>query len=206
MGRDDTAVGFYNVLTANGYTGRFNWGNNAAWATDFMDKDVVASGGDHDWVDTVDIAYHADHGNIGIFGFGVANDRCIVSTKNNCRWGDNYDLEWIVLDDCSVLRHGYHSEWLSTFQNLHMIISFDTNAHDDGQRGRIFAEKLIAGWSIKQAWWYACDQTEGSSTYAAIAGASDGTTDIYNEHIWKFGYVSPDPISIAWWWWTNHRC
>ncbi len=203
-GRDDTAVGFYNMLTANGYTGRFNWGNNNAWANDFMDKTIVASGDDQNWIDTVDIAYHADHGNVGIFGFGVAVDRCIVSA-NDCRWGNN-DLEWIVLDDCSTLRQGQYGVWWPTFQGLHMIISFDTNAHDDGSRGGYFAEKLVAGWTVKQAWWYASEQTEGSDTYAAIAGASNGDTSIYNEHIWNFGFVATDPVPLAWWWWTNHQC
>jgi hypothetical protein len=204
-GRDDTAVGFYNVLTANGYTGRFNWGNQSAWACDFMDQGVVSCGNDNLWVDMVDICYHADHGNVGIFGFGVEQDRCIVSA-GDCRWGDDYDLEWIVLDDCSCLRQGEYGVWWPTFQKLHMILSFDTNAHDDGSRGGLFANKLVAGWSVKQAWWYACEQTEGPSTYAAIAGASNGDTSIYNEHIWKFGYVAPDPVPLAWWWWTHHRC
>jgi hypothetical protein len=204
-GRDNVAVGFYNVLTGAGYTGRFNFGNGAAWADDFMDQDVVAAGTDHNYIDTVDIAYHADHGNVGIFGFGVSHSQCIVSA-NDCRWGDDYDLEWIVLDDCSCLRQGQYGVWWQTFQRLHMILSFDTNAHDDGSRGQIFANKLVAGWSVKQAWFYAAEQTEGPSTYAAIAGACNGNTSIYNERIWKFGTVAADPVPLAWWWWTHHQC
>jgi len=204
-GRDDTAVGFYNVMTSNGYTGRFNRGDNAAWACDFMDQDVVGCGDDHNFADTVDICYHADHGNVGIFGFGVSHDRCIVSA-DDCRWGDDYDLEWIVLDDCSCLRQGQYGVWWQVFQNLHMIIGFDTNASDDGARGGYFAEKLVDGWSVKQAWWYACEQTQGSATWAAIAGACNGDVSIYDECVWKFGYVAPDPIPLAWWWWTHHQC
>lgn len=204
-GRDDTAVGFYNVLTAHGYTGRFSYGNDSAWANDFMDRDVVASGTDHVFVDTVDIAYHADHGNVGLFCFGNPKDRCVVNAAD-VRWGDNDDLEWMVLDDCSTLRQGQYGVWWPAFQNLHMIISFDTNAHDDGDRGRIFAEKLVEGWSVQQAWWYASEQTEGSSTYAAIAGASNGDTTIYDEGIWTFRHVAPDPMPIQWWWWVNHKC
>jgi len=203
-GRDDVALGFYNVLTANGYDGEFANGNADAWANHFMDADVVGSGDDHNWADNVDICYHADHGNVGIFGFGVAQDRCIVHA-DNCRWGDG-DLEWIILDDCSCLRQGQYGVWWQTFDGLHMIISFDTNAGDDGARGGLFAEKLAAGWSVRQAWWYACEQTQGSSTYAAIAGACDGDTDIYNECIWKFGNVVSDPVPLAWWWWIHHQC
>ena len=203
-GRDDVAMGFYDVLTAHGYTGRFAWGNGNAWACDFIDGDLDPCGDDHNWVDTVDIAYHADHGNIGRFGFD-GHDRCVV-LASACRWGDDFDLEWIVLDDCSCLRQGHYGVWWPAFQKLHMVIGFDTNANDDGQRGRLFAEKLVAGWSVRQAWWYACEQTQGSSTYAAIAGACNGDTSIYNENIWKFGYVAPDPVPLAWWWWCNHRC
>ena len=206
--RDDVAVGFYNVMTNNSvfnYQGRFNWGDFGAWACDFMDSDVVSCGDDQDWIDRVDIAYHADHGNAGIFGFGVEMDRCVVSA-NECRWGDDNDLEWIVLDDCSCLRQGHYGIWWQTFQRLHMIVSFDTNASDACSRGQLFAEKLVAGWSVKQAWWYAAEQTQGSSCWAAIAGACDGNRDIYNEGVWKFGTVERDPVPLAWWWWTHHRC
>ncbi len=204
-GRDDTAIGFYRVLTDNGYVGRFQWGDANAWSNDFVDSDVDPSGDDHNWVDTVDFAYHADHGNVGVFGFGRAKDDCIVSA-NQCRWGDDSDLEWIVLDDCSELREDGYEIWTQVFQGLHMILSFDTLAHDSSNRGEIFAKKLVAGWTIRQAWWYACEQTEGSETYAAILGACDGDVGIYDEHAWKFGSVSADPVPIAWWWWTHHGC
>ena len=204
-GRDNVAMGFYNTMTANGYTGRFAWGNSAAWGSDFADSDVVSWGEDHIWVDTVDICYHADHGNVGMFGFGVAHPNCIIYAED-CRWGDDYDLEWIILDDCSCLRHGQYGVWWPVFQKLHMILSFDTNASDDGARGGYFADKLVQGWSLMQAWFYACDQTQGPSTYAAIAGACNGDTSIYHEKVWLFGYVAPDPIPLAWWWWINHQC
>lgn len=204
-GRDDVAIGFYDVLTSHGYTGRFQWGDGNAWANDFMDSGVEPSGDDHHWIDTVDFAYHADHGNVGIFGFGRPVDRCIVAAED-CRWGDDDDLEWIVLDDCSCLRQGEYGVWWPTFQGLHMIVSFDTNAHDASSRGRLFAEKLVDGWSVRQAWWYACEQTEGDGTFAAIAGACNGDTSIYDEHIWKFGHVAGDPVPLAWWWWTHHDC
>ncbi len=206
-GRDDCALGFYNKMTGAplNYTGRFSWGDFNAWEKDFKDQELVGTGDDHDWIDKVDIAYHADHGGPGRFCFGSLHDDCRLWYDEG-KWGDDYDLEWLVLDDCSCLAHSTWTDWISCFAGLHMILSFDTGAHDSGSRGQKFAEKLSDGWTVKQAWWYACEQTEGSGCYAAIVGACNMDAVNYNEHVWKAGWVASDPIPIGWWWWTHHQC
>lgn len=197
--RDNVAVDFYNILRANGYVGLFNFGDASAWERDFKEPH------DQYWIDACDIAYHADHGGPCHFAFGnTSRDDCRL-WASEARWG-NGDLEWIILDDCSCLRSGAYVCWQQAFRGLHLICSFDTNAHDYCSRGRIFAEKLVARWSIVQAWFYACEQTEGSGTYAAVMGAVRGSDDPYYDHIWGFGSVCRDPYPVDYWWWINHDC
>jgi hypothetical protein len=198
--RDDVAVNFYDTLKADGYLGRFNFGEANAWESDFKEPH------DQYYIDAVDIALHADHGNHCIFGFGnTSHDDCVMS-ETHARWG-NQDLEWIVLDDCSVLPSNFGWTCMTdAFQGLHLILSFDTGANDRCSRGQLMADKLIAGWTLVQAWFYAAEKTEGAGTYAAVAGASKPGADPYNDHIWGHGSVSADPTPATYWWWTHHHC
>ena len=203
--RDDCAMGMYNYFTSHGWTGRFHWGNNASWETDYKEQGF-GNGADNDWIDTVDIAMHADHGNPWGVGFNASHDDQFLHC-NECRWGDDYDLEWIVLDACSVLRDEYKwANWCDAFRKLHIICSFDTNAHDSGSRGEKFAQKLFNGWTVVQAWFYAAEHTEGSGTYAACMGAAASGKDTYYDHIHGKGSVASDPWPLDWWWWQNHNC
>ena len=197
--RDDVAVRFYDILVANGYTGLFNLGNADAWERHFKEPD------DANWVDAADIVMHADHGNACRFAFGdTTHDNCTL-WASEATWG-NQDLEWIILDDCSCLRDGHYGCWLGAFQGLHLICSFDTNAHDSCSRGEHMANKLVDGWTVVQAWFYAAELTEGEGTFAAVAGAVKGDNDPWFDHIWKFGDVCADPDPADYWWWANHDC
>ena len=203
--RDNCAKGMYDYFTARGWAGRFCWANDASWETDYKEAGT-GNGNDDDWIDTVDIAMHADHGNPWGFGFNYAHDDRTLSCTE-ARWGDDYDLEWIVLDVCSLLRDEYKwDNWEDAFQRLHIICSFDTNAHDSGSRGEKFARKAFDGWTVVQSWFYAAEHTEGSGTYAACMGASKSGADTYGDHIWGEGSVADDPWPIGWWWWQHHNC
>lgn len=198
--RDNVAVDFYNILKAHGYRGLFNFGNANAWESDFKEPN------DRYWIDACDIVYHADHGGPCRFAFGNTSHNDCRLWAGEARWG-NQDLEWIILDDCSCLPRDYQwTCWRDAFRGLHLICGFDTGAHDSCSRGRLFAEYLVAGWTVLQAWFYACEQTEGSGTYAAIAGAVKGSNDPYYDHIWGFGSVCSDPYPVDHWWWINHDC
>ena len=104
------AVNFYNILRANGYKGFFNFGNASAWERDFKEPD------DQTYVDAADIVMHADHGGHCGFAFGnTSHDDCIL-WASEAKWG-NQDLEWIILDDCSVLQRTFGwTCWEGAFQ------------------------------------------------------------------------------------------
>jgi hypothetical protein len=199
--RDDVAVNFYNALVADGYMGRFNFGDEWAWERDFKEP------WDATWIDTVDIAMHADHGNSCRFAFGeTSHEDCRLRATDGPEWGD-LDLEWLILDDCSVLKPNFEwTCWNDAFRGLHLICSFGATAHDSCSRGTHFADKLIAGWTVVQAWFYAAEQTEGSGTIASVMGAGNSSNDPYDDHIWGHGSVCSDPYPATYYWCTFHHC
>lgn len=186
------AEGFYNTLSA---TRRFAWGDNLAWDEDFEQQNVgsPASGTDTTWVDDVDMVFFSGHGAPSGFLFGKKIDDA-KAKPTEIRWG-NRQLEWIALDACNVLaRDGVFDRWgWPVFKGLHYILGFHTTTSDEADRGRILAQYLNAGNTMRQAWIKACQDTEGSDTEWAYLRADAPGTDTYNDHWWGKGFVSADP-------------
>lgn len=213
---DDNAIGFYNEIRSISkpgyqYTGRFNFGDDSAWDTDFEEP-----GSDSTWIDDVDIAFFSGHGSPNGPFFGVANHNDGEVRPDQVKWG-NKDLEWIVFDACEVLKHTSENSvarWWGAFKGLHMILGFHSYCYDKANRGLEFARKLKEGWSIKAAWIYACEQTEEPNTVWAILGAAESwgaegdeiQTDTGNDHLHGFGYVSADPKENLFLWYLSGNC
>jgi hypothetical protein len=188
------AEGFYNTLNA---TRQFNWGDDLAWDQDFEESGVgLPSGGtDTTWADNVDFVFFSGHGSPNGFLFGVKIDDA-VAKPSEIRWG-NRQLEWIALDACNVLeRDGVFDRWgWPVFRGLHIILGFHTTTGDEPDRGRLLAQYLNSGWSVRDAWIRCCQDTEDSGTWWAYLRADAAGTDTYNDHWWGAGTVSPDPAN-----------
>jgi hypothetical protein len=186
------AEGFYNTLSA---TRSFNWGDDLAWDQDFETQGLgsPASGTDTTWADNVDMVFFSGHGNPSGFFFGKKIDDA-EAKSTEIRWGDK-ELEYIVLDACNVLEeNGVFGRWgWPVFKGLHYILGFHTTTSDEADRGRILAQYLNAGNTVRQAWIKACQDTEGSGTQWAYLRADAPGTDTYHDHWWGKGSVSPDP-------------
>jgi hypothetical protein len=186
------AEGFYNTLSA---TRQFAWGDDLAWDQDFEQKNVGApsAGTDQFWADNVDMMFFSGHGCPTGFCFGVKTDDAIAKSTE-IRWG-NLDLDWIALDACQVLeQNGVFDRWgWPVFKGLHYILGFHTVTSDEPNRGRILAQYLNAGNTMRQAWIKACQETEGSGTQWAYLRADAAGTDTYNDHWWGKGFTSSDP-------------
>jgi len=186
------AEGFYNTLSA---TKRFNWGDDLAWDQDFEQSGVgsPSSGTDTTWADDVDFVFFSGHGSADRFYFGRKIDDA-VAKNTEIRWGDR-QLEWITLDACNVLeRDGVFDRWgWPVFRGLHYILGFHTTTSDEANRGRALAQYLNAGWSVREAWIKAAQDTEDSDVWWAYLRADADGTDTYNDHWWGEGHVSPDP-------------
>lgn len=187
------AEGFYNTLAA---TRQFNWGDDLAWDQDFetQGRGSPASGTDQIYADNVDAVFFSGHGSPDRFYFGVASFDDSVAKNTEIRWGD-LDSEFIALDACNILEaNGVFDRWgWPVFAGLHYILSFHTVTGDEPHRGRLLAQYLNAGWTIREAWIRAAQDTEGSNTQWAYLRADAPGTDTFHSHWWGKGSVSADP-------------
>ncbi len=200
--RDECAERFYDEFTSHGWTGRFCNGNDDAWEEHW--KEGSSGGTDSSYVDRCDIALVATHGNSGGFAFNARHDDQTLSYRD-AQWGDDTDLEWIVLDACGCLEQGDHVQWHDAYHGLHTICGFDTNAHDKKTRGEKLAEKLFDDYTVVQAWWYASEVTEGSGTFSATMGVYRAN-NTYGDHIHNHGSVASDSSSPTSFWYHSHDC
>ena len=188
------AEGFYNTLSA---TRQFAWGDDLAWDQDFEQQNVgsPAAGTDTTWADDVDMVFFSGHGSPSDFLFGKKIDDA-KAKPSEIKWG-NRDLEWIALDACNVLeRDGVFDRWgWPVFKGLHIMLGFHTTTSDEADRGRILAQYLNAGNTVREAWIKACHDTEDSDTEWAYLRADAQGTDTFNDHWWGKGAVSADPTN-----------
>lgn len=187
------AEGFLNTLAA---TREFNWGDDLAWDQDFEEvgRGTPTAGTDTTWADHVDAVFFSGHGSPDRFYFGRKIDDA-VAKNTEIRWGD-LNLELVVLDACNVLEHdGVFDRWgWRCFAGLHYICGFHTVTGDEPDRGRLLAQYLNAGWTIREAWIRAAQDTEGSDTQWAYLRANAPGADTFNDHWWGKGPVSLDPV------------
>jgi hypothetical protein len=206
---DDLANRMKNYFENNGWTGRFNYGNDWAWEEDY--KDPSKGGTDDRYIDTVDIGLYANHGSANGVYFNAKKDDQFLK-YDDAGWGDNYDLEWIIFDACSVLDGDSKWNWCSAFNGAHMILGFDTICHDVGDRTEKFARKALNGsvfgspWTVRQSWYLAAEKTEGGGTYTATMGASNRGDCTSNDYLHGEGSVASDPSPPDYWWWQRHNC
>lgn len=192
------AEGFYNEIAGPpaSATRRFNFGDEWAWDQDFQDTGKDPSGIDHLWVDNVDIVFFSGHGNQNGPSFGRADRDDGQARPDEVIWG-NRNLEWIAFDACLILaRPGVFGRWgWSVFQGLHYILGFASGCNDEPNRGRRFAHWLNRGWTVRNAWFRACQETAGGGTVAAYLRADETGrgTNTFNDHYWGCGFVSRDP-------------
>jgi hypothetical protein len=117
-----------------------------------------------------------------------------VQRTTEVRWGD-VRLKWIALDACNILeQNGVFGRWgWPVFRGLHYILGFHTVTGDEPHRGRILAQYLNAGWSMRDAWIRAAQDTEGSNHQWAYLRADAPGTNTFSDHWFGHGFVSPDP-------------
>lgn len=91
-------------------------------------------------------------------------------------------------------RDGAFDRWgWPVFAGLHIILGFHTTTGDEPDRGRLLAQCLNAGWTVREAWIKCCQDTEDSGTWWAYLCAESEGTDTYHDHLWGKAPVSGDP-------------
>jgi hypothetical protein len=217
---EDNIAGFYNIMGLSGYAQSFNFGEYSAYERDH--KDQAQGGDDYIFVDAVDLAYYQGHGcPVGVFFSSLHDDMHLRNVE--CSFGDG-DLEWIVFDSCEVLAWvdsqgaNVFERWGPALQGVHMICGFSTTSYNRETRGSFFASYLtfpIFRYTIADAWFAACDLSEGSTVFAAVLYATASADpwnpqldDPINDHAHGFGYVcsDPTPATAKWWVWLSSQC
>lgn len=205
---DNNARGFYQKLDG---VEQFDWGNDNAWDQDFEQSGVgsPSSGTDRLWIDDVDIAFFSGHGAQTGLLFGVTAHDDGWARNSEMRLGDR-DLEWIVFDGCEALDWDGGAVWnrwgWPVFRGLHYILGFHTTCYDRKDRGKKFAKRLNAGWTVREAWIRACVESEGSDVWWAYLRADADGTNTFDDHWHGKGFVSSDPDAPATLFYLNGRC
>jgi hypothetical protein len=218
----------YNKLVGAGWTGKFHWGNNSAFETDF--KRSAAGGFENYYVDNVDLALFCSHGsgawdtfwskNLSSLYFGYPHYDCHLTPGEAYHAYGDKDLEWLAFFACSVLSDGgpapYYNRgyWASTMDGLHLILSMKTTMYCSSQIGEKWADymlgrKFLWWWirppyRIHQAWFEAVDDTQPGGVCARVLAEVQNN---YNDHLHGKGYVSPDPVhNSIYWYWDHCSC
>ncbi len=189
---DEEAEGFYDTLAgSSSWTGRFINGNDAAMERHW--KDPAFGGVDSNYIDNTHLAFFVGHGGTDGFVFGTAADDYNLD-YDEARWG-NTKTDWIVLGSCNTLNASTCREnWEDAFEGLHSICGFDTIGGTHPDMGWYFAQQLMNGETIWDAWSAATDQyvfpNDGSLRSAILAADIDGdlnTPDCLDDHIYGYG-------------------
>lgn len=202
----NSSNGFRDVMNSKGQTKIADWRGQWAWESDF--KRTSNGGHDDVYVDKADIAYYTGHGWSGGFTFKNTTHDDDRITPNDARWGDNFNLEWMNLESCEVLRDtsggnlDYFARWAPAFDGLHVLNGFDTLAQCNSGTGGRFAEYLFPRtflfWtqpalSVSQAWKQtANDKQPGGRRWRSVSPVGAGGVHNLNDKFWGQGTVGPD--------------
>lgn len=182
---------------------QFNWSGVSAWERDFKEG---GTGLDHQYVDNVDECFYCGHGYGGGFTFESSQDDGTLAYGDAVgAWGDR-DLEWLALLSCQVLKKEYggkqwNQRWGPTFDGLHLLCGFQTNAYDWPNFGKRFAQYQLGRnfvfytvtLPVRVAWFRAKKEEQPNDVEAVVMGVigPSGCSN-YNDYFWGKGSTGPD--------------
>lgn len=202
------AKGFNDALSAAGWTIDFLWGDGLAWERDWNENDDT-------WVDDEDIVFYTGHANVNEWLLHTPDDGSLHYTEcgGNDRWG-NQDLEWIIIAACGPLEdelinpHGGGDvfRWKPAFSGLHQLLGYASVTFDNNDEGKRVVQYMRDGDTVIDSWFRAAKEIQPSSNgwappygpevwVGAMYAYKSGTTSPYNDHLWGYGSVAPDPIN-----------
>ena len=193
--------GFNSRMSGGGALRRFNFVGQSCWERDFKQG---GNGLDHVYTDNVDLTYYIGHGYGGGFTFeSNQNDGELYYTDAIGAWG-NSDMEWLALTSCQVLKDTYggkkwYDRWIPDFDGLHIMLGFETNAHDWDGFGYAFADWLHGKFGIfppvrvRDAWFLAKSEQQPAADIAVAIGViGPGGCHNMNDYFHGRGPVGPD--------------
>ncbi len=201
----NSANGFKNVMQSQANTVKFDFRGFSAYEKDF--KKASIGGWDASYVDNVDATWYTGHGSPNGFSFKSSVDDTWIS-PSDARWGDNWNLEWMQLESCQVLRDtngnlDHFARWDEAFDGLHLLNGFHDNAQCNSNAGGRFAsylypEKFLSitlrpSLTVRQAWAaMANDLQPAGRRYRTMSPVGANGVNNLNDYFWGQGSVGPD--------------
>jgi hypothetical protein len=187
-------------------------------------RDHSLGGDDGQFADSVDLYMIITHG-------AYKNNECLLLYDTNIdnwfgqskqwRFGDNCNMEWLMIYGCQTIDLNHVTDHLHIFQRLHIFCGaysymYDSWTTDDV--GNDTANDLISGKLVADSWgdgvsdWWAKNHPIALSVELQATwngGSPDwNATVIGSDHLWGHGTTNPDiqPKDIYWmaaWWWDT---
>ena len=181
----EDAEGFMNTLVENGWSSEFNLNDETLFGYQLEDG---LFGKDQDYLEQTHIAYYAGHGGPSVLMINPHTTPKDMVYYYECSWGDENDRtnKWIALQTCLATNNYFKRAMKGT----HLILGWTTWC-DDAPFGATFADYLISGRTLKEAWFLT--GVEHSVTRHLEMRIFGENTDMGNDHLFGFGYVNPDP-------------
>jgi hypothetical protein len=218
-GSRNNAGGFVNTLRSAGWRINFNWGNNAAFHSDWISND-------DSWVDTADFVFYTGHANgdgwqaINRGGDGwVSWDETVPAHSPRDVWGSD-DLEWLIVAACGPLQDNVISpgggdvfRWVNAFDGLHLLLGYGAITYDNEVEGRTVVNYMRGGQKIVDAWFRTArevqpyrngeDPPNGPIIWVGVVYVAQPGRDPINDRLPGTGPWSADPIAptdyVAFW-------
>lgn len=207
------ARGFLDELSADGWTTNFNWGDAAAWESDWHRND-------DNWVDAADIVFYSGHASMNGWVLSSPDDDFMRYSEVGSNpqtpgdlWGSQ-DLEWAVIAACGPLQDEILSpgggdvfgRWAGAFDGLHLLLGYGAITYDNKEEGKTLARYARQGQTLINAWFRAAREIQPSQNGEAspngpsiwvgvLYGYRSGVTSPAKDHLWLHGSVAPDPTS-----------
>jgi len=217
--RQSEAEGFYNIMQLHGHIGKFCFGDDNAWETDFCNPDLELGGDALNWSDNVNFCYFAGHGthkqdqyvdDMWIC-FSYAHLGCFAASS---RWKLGVkDLKWLVLDSCLGVTDPSADSvvfWAGPMQGIHIIFAYIGLSYDRGDLGVAFGNEAGTGSPLCNSWIdhaYTYDDYDPQVSNHPIAIAAGATQDeaIYRREHETINDLSYDVTSTSWlaWKWRD---
>ena len=209
-GSPANAQGFVDNLSASGWNINFNWGEAAAWESDW-------NANDDSYVDAADFVFYTGHANSDGWVLNNPNDTFLSYTEvgaspgsPNDRYGQN-DLEWFIIAACGPHQSSHFTSgignafdrWRGIFDGLHVFLGYGAVTYDNTTEGSRVTELALSGWTVIDAWFRAAWEIQpstngyaapnGSTIYVTAMYATKSGIDTRNDHIWNSGVTVSDP-------------
>jgi len=214
-GSRNNAQGFIDGLQNAGWNINFNWGDCNAWKSDWNENDDA-------YVDAADFVFYTGHA--GLDGWLLVNPRdCSLLDLSPSDVGASpgnpsdklgaQDLEWIIIAACGPLEDDLLSKgggdvlarWDGVFDGLHTLMGYGAVTLDNEDEGTKVIQYAREGQTLINAWFRTAQEIQpsdngtdppyGPTVYVgAMWVGKNGLQDPYNDHLWGYGSVAPDPV------------